>query len=197
MKTNPDKINENANASSQMPKVDGKKILAGGLVIVLAFMWIRVFLGGPDTTEQADAQVTVENTGNPPKKVIKFKRRKLPFEFGRHDRLTTDMFSSSFIRNKKSDGSEDTPDHKEKIRSQKEAADRLAKKLELEAIILGSENLSHKAFINGKIIMIDDELEVKLNDVKYELVVAEIFHNKVVLKWNDYTISVRMAKLKN
>ena len=36
-----------------------------------------------------------------------------------------------------------------------------------------------------------------LNGKKYELVVVEVFHNKVVLKWNEYTLTVRMAKLDN
>ena len=89
------------------------------------------------------------------------------------------------------------PTQQQKIKSQKDAADKLAKKLELDAIILSVDKLSLQAFINGKLQVEGDKLEVKLNGKKYELVVAEIFHNKVVLKWNEFTISVRMAKLDN
>ena len=190
MRMSPEKMNGHASAERKMPQINGKTILAGGLVLVLAFMWIRVFFGGSDVIEEANAEVNVANTGKPQKKVMQFKRRPLPFEFGRHDRLTTDMFSS---RDKKNNG--DSSGNDKVIKSQKDVADRMAKRLELEAIILGVDKLSHKAFINGKLQVAGDILEVKLNDKKYELVVAEIFHNKVVLKWDEYTISVRMSKL--
>ena len=101
MRMSPGKMNGHANAGRQMPQINGKTILAGGLVLVLAFMWIRVFFGGSDVTEEVNAEVNVVNTAKPQKKVMQFKRRPLPFEFGRHDRLTTDMFSS---RDKKNNG---------------------------------------------------------------------------------------------
>lgn len=190
MKMSPGKMNGKANAERQMPQINGKTILAGGLVLVLVFMWVRVFFGGSDVTEEANAEVNVANTGKPQKKAMKFKRRALPFEFGRHDRLTTDMFSSRDIKN-----NDDSAGNYEEIKLQKDVADRMAKKLQIEAIILGANKLSHQAFINGKLLVTGDKMEVTLNDNKYELAVAEIFHNKVVLKWNEYTISVRMSKL--
>lgn len=196
MRMSPEKMNGHANAERRMPQINGKTILVGGLLLVLAFMWIRVFFGGSDVTEEANAEVNVVNTAKPQKKVMQFKRRPLPFEFGRHDRLTIDMFSSREIRNKNAgNGSSGNEESVKEIKSQKDAADRMAKKLKIEAIILGVDKLSHKAFINGKLQVAGDKLEVKLNDNKYELVVADIFHNKVVLKWDQYTISVRMSKL--
>ena len=197
MKMSPEKINVHGNASRQMPQVTGKTIIAGGLVLMLAFMWIRVFIGGSDAPDEVDASVFAANGGKSQNTVMKLKRLPLPFEFGRHDRLTTDMFASRDMEIGKDASSKGGKDRDEKIKSQKDAADKLADKLELDAIILGADKFSHKAFINGKLHIAGDELVVKLNDKKYEMVVMEIYHNKVVLKWNEYTISVRLANLDN
>jgi hypothetical protein len=197
MKMNPEKINSHVNTSRPMPQLSGKTILAGSLLLVLAFMWVKVFIGGSDTPDNADAAVFVANDNKSQDKVMKLKRLPLPFEFGRHDRLTTDMFASRVTVSGEGDSSRNDKNREQKIKSQKDAADKLAKKLELDAIILSVDKLSLQAFINGKLQVEGDKLEVKLNGKKYELVVAEIFHNKVVLKWNEFTISVRMAKLDN
>jgi len=198
MKMSPEKMNVHVDTARQMPQINGKTILACGLVLVLIFMWIKVFIGGSDSTEEADATTIIKNVAKTQKKEVKFKRLQLPFEFGRHDRLTTDIFAprNTEISNGK-DGSSRDSNAEEKIKSQKDAAAKLANKLELDAIILGADKLSHQAFINGKLQVGGDKLEVKLNDKIYELIVVEVFHNKVVLKWNEYTISVRMAKIGN
>lgn len=194
MKMSPEKLNTHSNTPTPMPQMNGKKILAGALLLILAVMWIRVFFGKSDTAKQAEAAVNAEVSEKPQENVKKFKRLKLPFESGRHDRLTTDMFASrgNVINDGSSRGNKE---NEKKIKSQKDAADKLAKKVELDAIILGADKVSHQAFINGKLQFSGDILEVRLNDENYELEVVEIFHNKVILKWNEYTISVRMAKL--
>jgi hypothetical protein len=199
MKMSTEKMNRHGVAAGQMPKVNGKMILVGGLILVLAFMWIKVFVGGSSATDEANAEVSVASTAIGKKKVIKMKRLPLPFEFGRHDRLTADLFAPRDIGIKvgKTGFYRDNQEKEQKIKSKKDAAGKLAEKLKLEAIIIGVNGLSNKAFMNGKIMVIGDKLELKLNDKKYELFVVEIFHNKVVLKWNEYTISVRMAKLDN
>lgn len=197
MKMSPEKTNVHGNTSRRMPQVTGKTIVAGGLVLMLAFMWIRVFIGGSDAPDEADGAVFAANDGKSQNTVLKLKRLPLPFEFGRHDRLTTDMFASRDMGIGKDGSFRGNIDRNKKIKSQKDAAAKLAKKLELDAIILGTDESSHKAFINGKLHIAGDKLEVKLNDKKYELIVVGVFHNKVVLKWNEYTISVRMAKLDN
>ncbi|MBW8016373.1 MAG: hypothetical protein FVQ82_09315 [Planctomycetes bacterium] len=197
MKMSPEKMSVHGNTSRQMPQVTGKTIIAGGLVLMLVFMWIRVFIGGSDSPDEADASVFAANGGKSHNTVMKLKRLPLPFEFGRHDRLTTDMFASRDMEIGKDGSSKGGKDKDKKIKSQKDAAGKLANKLELDAIILGTDKFSHKAFINGKLQVAGDKLEVKLNDKKYELVVVEVYHNKVVLKWSEYTITVRMAKLDN
>jgi hypothetical protein len=192
MKPNPGKFGSSRLMSS-MPPINGKTIVACGLVVMLAFMWIKVFVG---STEQAKevASVLMIKEAKAAAKVLTMKRVPLVNVSGRHDRLTTDMFAP-----RATDVGNDTDvsslDEVVEIKSQKDAAGKLARKIELDAIILGVNSSAHQAFINGRLQIAGDEISIKLSDQIYKIIVMEIFHNKVILKWNEYTISVRMAQL--
>ncbi len=193
MKQNPGKPGSQRHLISSMPQINAKTFVAAFLVVTLIFMWVKVFVGGSEDDQQVGSTFMI-NEAKAGTKSLKLRRVSLPSISGRHDKLTTDMFAS---RNMEIDNSDESNEGEKKveIKSQKDAASKLAEKLELDAIILGVSKSGHQAFINGKIQVAGDEINIKLNDQIYKIIVVEIFHNKVVLKWNDYTISVRMAQL--
>lgn len=182
-----------------MPQVSGKTIVACVLVLTLLFMWIKVFIGGSEDAQEPVGSVLgvksamAANVSG----ALKLKYHSLEYLPGRHDRLTTDMFTSRGleVENNSSESSKEGEDRRRKMKSQKDVALKLAGILKVDAIIMGTNDSGHQVFINGEIQVVGDELSVKLNEEVYEIKVVEIFHNKVVLKWSDYTISVRMAEL--
>mgnify|MGYP005845748341 CR=1 FL=1 len=194
MKT-PEKSNNNPVKSiPQIQQITPKRIVAGGLVLILIFMWIRVFLGGGKEVNEASASI-FKKTPKTEKvnRTRTFKHLDLPFVPGRHDKLANDIFTQKGIttesKNKKKKADTITRE------AEKAAVANLAKSLSLEAIILGKDKPGHQAFIDGNLLMAGDSLNVKFNKKNYKLQVKEIFHSKVILSWGQYTISVKMPKL--
>lgn len=180
-----------------LPRINGKTIVACGLVVTLVFMWVKIFVGGPKEGQGAIVEDISIKAVKAESKVSSFKHRPLEYLPGRHDKLTNDMFAPRGLEIEKDDSqaSKDGNERVKKMRSQKDVAGKLAGMLKLDAIMLGNNAVSRRAFINGKFQQAGDEINVKLNGDVYKVNIMEIYHNKVVLKWNDFTISVRMAKL--
>lgn len=201
MRPNPGKFSSSKNLANStsstnlIPQINAKTIVACGLFVMLIFMWVKVFVGGSEGGQEISSALLISEA-KAEIKVLKLRRLPLVHVPLRHDKLTADMFAPKVteIENDSSEVSIEVEKRVE-IKSQKDAAGKLAKKLGLDAIILGVDKSRHRAFINGKLKVAGDEISIKLNDQIYKVIVVEIFHNKVVLKWNDYTISVRMAQL--
>ena len=69
---------------------------------------------------------------------------------------------------------------------------KIAKSITLEAVIAGT---NPEAFIDDKLVSVGHKLAVRYNGRIYEFIVTGIHENKVVLKWNDFTVDVKMSQL--
>ena len=193
MKTSPENVNIPQSVRSAVPPINGKVIVACGLVFLMVFMWIRVFLNKGKTVKAANASTTNQPVDQAGKKEVKLIRTELEFVKGRHDALTHNMFAQK-KRSMEKSSSVTVEAGAVDLQAQKNTISDLASGLKLDAIIMDPGNLRNQVFINGKLLTAGDVLKVEFEDDVYELKVMEIFHNKVVLKWKDLTVSLKMLR---
>lgn len=193
MKTSPENVNIPQSVRSAVPPINGKVIVACGLVFLMVFMWIRVFLNKGKTVKAANASTTNQPVDQAGKKEVKLIRTELEFVKGRHDALTHNMFAQK-KRSMEKSSSVTVEAGAVDLQAQKDNIGNLASGLKLDAIIMDPGNLRNQVFINGKLLTAGDVLKVEFEDEVYELKVMEIFHNKVVLKWKDLTVSLKMLR---
>ena len=193
MKTSPENVNIPQSVRSAVPPINGKVIVACGLVFLMVFMWIRVFLNKGKTVKAANASTTNQPVDQAGKKEVKLIRTELEFVKGRHDALTHNMFAQK-KRSMEKSSSVTVEAGAVDLQAQKNTISDLASGLKLDAIIMDPGNLRNQVFINGKLLTAGDVLKVEFEDDVYELKVMDIFHNKVVLKWKDLTVSLKMLR---
>ncbi len=174
-----------------------KTVTALCLIALMVFMWARVL--SRETPEAAAAALRREDVatdilGADLELNIFF--IELPKVAGRNDVLTRDFFAAdgwrNFIRNEKNPGNKEvnvfSKDGNEEI------VRRVAEKLKLEAIAIGSYG-NPQAFINGKLLSVGDKLLVRNGGNKYECEVVGIEENVVVIKCLEAEITLKLTKV--
>ena len=169
----------------QLTEDKKKTVMALCLIAVMAFMWLRV-LGGK-APEKAEAALEHAGAVREQENLeLKVSFIELPNVKGRNDVLTRDFFTADkkYLGGAKranlvlGNGSE-------------EIAVRIARKLELEAIMLG-ENL--QAFINDKLVAVGDKLLIRDGADVYECEVVGIKENVVFMKCGQEEITLKLAQ---
>jgi len=173
-----------------------KTVTAVCLIALMIFMWARV-LGkkSPETADASQRQENVNQDGSGAKVELKVSFMDLPKIPGRNDVLTRDFFAANGWRNFNK-GEENHGNKEVNVYSKdgnEEVVRRVAKLLNLEAIVIGSDG-NPQAFINGKLLSVGDKFLVKDGGNKYECEVVGIEENVVVIKCLEAEIKLKVMK---
>ncbi len=198
MKLNTANVNNVSGLISRSTFKRPKVIMAALLISIMAFMWIKVLLNHRAERNEAGAAVTraaaeAQAVGQQKEQQVKISLHPLPVVPGRNDILTHDIFTADRWKAFPSDSRAGTGTSPQEIdRNDAGYIDKIAETVTLEAVITGP---NPEAFIEGKLVSVGHKLPVRYNDRIYEFTVTEIHEMKVVLKWNDFTVDVKMSQL--
>ena len=67
--------------------------------------------------------------------------------------------------------------------------------IKLDGIIASQSSATREAFIENKLVTIGSKVAVNYNNRVLELVVTEIHKNKVVLRWKEFKLNVKMPQV--
>ncbi len=174
-----------------------KTVTALCLIALMVFMWARV-LGKkiPVTAAASQRKENVDQDVLGSNMELKISFIELPKIPGRNDVLTRDFFAANGWRNFIRGG--ENPGNKEVSVFSKdgneEVVRRVAERLKLEAIAIGSDR-NPQAFINGKLLSVGDKLVVRHGANKYECEVVGIEENVVVIKCGEAEITLKLTKV--
>jgi hypothetical protein len=178
-----------------------KVIIAGCLLLVMGGLWIRVFAkkGGKNIPAKANAVTVEKNTTDT---AVKSASRGAALRYinievvkGRNDALVRDVFSQKpwigkdykHITTSTDSWANDQKILKEDIRS-------AAKKLKLEAIIMGQERKLSEIFINNKLVPEGSDFPIRHDGRIFRFTVTEVGPEKVVLKCLDVEVTLKMSQ---
>lgn len=170
-----------------------KAVSALCLIVLMAFMWVRVLTKkAPEASEAAlmpdrlNSEVTTNQELN-----ISF--IELPKVAGRNDVINRDFFTSNGWRHFGS-GKERSLAVIEEVNvvsgnGNEEVIRKVAEKLKLEAIVVLSRN--PRALINNKVVSVGDIVLINDGIDKYECEVIEIKENMVVIKCREAEVTLK------
>ncbi len=196
MKLNMPNVNNVSGLICQSRLKKPKVIVAVVLISIMGFMWVKVLLNHRSKRNEAMAAVTraaAEDTAAEQNQQVRMSLHPLPVVPGRNDVLTHDIFTAdrwdAFPGSAGSNGAGSAGG----IGSYDgDLVAKIASAITLEAVIAGA---NPEAFIENKLVKVGDILAVRYQDRIYEFTVAQIHETKVVLKWNDFTVDLRMSQL--
>jgi hypothetical protein len=197
MKLNTVNINNVSGLISRLNLKRPKVVMAVVLVTVMAFMWIKVLAGHRAQKNEARADVACssaqQTAAQQQDRQVKVALHPLPVVPGRNDVLTQNVFTAGRWKAFPSDGRQSGGASNLEIdRNDAGYIDKIAETITLEAVIKGPRP---EAFIHGKLVSVGNKLPVRYNDRIYQFDVIGIQETKVVLKWNDFTVDVKMSQL--
>lgn len=180
---------------------DRKKIiLAAGLVMIMFLMWGKVLLRKKDGSASVELTLAAsQNMNLQQDRGRKISYIKLPLIEGRNDVLKTDFFNPGEwegfeLVDKTEDWSKQSNVTVKGAGSndfKKANIYRVAKKLQLEAIVMGE---NPEAFISDKLVSTGDVLKIRHNAGIYEFRVTKIGKSKVELICEDMIFTMQMAQ---
>lgn len=188
MKPNMNNSNPYNGIFNQLAASKKKAAVAGCLIALMAFMWLRVIRKKTPQPAQATllAQAGPHTSNAEPTLKISFIQ--LPNLPGRNDSITRDFFDSHdwrhFIKNakkRKTTGPEEV--NNSSYGDREKITKRIAEKLKLQAIAFGS---NPQAFINDKPLSIGDKL-----------LIADAAENRIceVVAIQKQSVSIRCAEV--
>lgn len=157
---------------SQFAANKQKAGLAAALVIIMVFMWVRMFTKVEPASAEAE-QIAAQQMQTQEKPERKIKFIELPVIEGRHDEVKRDFFEidESFTGISKSGKSGLDAD---------EYAEILKKGLKVEAISIGEKS---EAFINGQLVSAGDKIKFLSDGDELECVIEQIRDNVVHVRF--------------
>ena len=180
-----------------------KMIIAAALISLMIFMWGRVILSSRVSNDASAAdvktQAAIENTQQQTIQEIKIDYIELPVIPGRNDKLSRNFFDAdnfsafpldpegSYVSGSKSQKTNVSQD-------QSQIIDQIAQTIRVDAIIVGQESGIGEAFIEERLLSNGSTFDVEHKGRIYEFEVVEVFESKVVLKWEDVTVTIKMSQ---
>jgi hypothetical protein len=170
-----------------------KTAVAGVLILILLFMWIRVFVGHRPAAATGAPQSQPAEAAKPP---VRITRIELPRIAGRHDSLQEDFF----IRHDHTDarrnpaGRDTGTDEEVSVTSSRiaqEVIQRVARTLKLEAVLWSEDP---RAFINDQLLRVGGKLIVKDGPVFLEFEVLRIHVNSVLVECGGLQLTLELAQ---
>ena len=179
---------------SRLAEEKKKSIMAVCLILIMAFMWVRVVT--KKTSPAAGAPVVDEAAANEESdSQPRVSFIELPRIAGRNDVITRDFFAANgwkkFDRDKEANtiGTEEVNDLK--TDGSEKVVERVTAKLKLGVIETG---LSPYVYINDELLSIGDRLRVRDNGNTYDCEVTKIGANEVSLKLEDTEIVLKLTQ---
>ena len=173
-----------------------KAVTASCLVVVMAFMWVRVLTKeAPEAAEGAlvAEQLNAEGASN---QELKISFVELPKVVGRNDVITRDFFASDGWRHFDGGQGRNLAVIEEvNIISKdgnEEVIRKVAKKLKLEAIVLST---NPRAYINNKVMSVGDRVLIVEGVDTYECEIVAIEENTVIMKCREAEITLRIQQV--
>ena len=177
-------------------RLGGKKTaMACVLVLIMLFMWVRVFLGHrPAAAEAAPQPPQTDTAVSPPP--VKMQRLELPRIPGRHDALPRDFFTmkdpASFGRiPARRNAGTDTEVPVVSTENVEEVIQRVARTMKLEAV---SWSESPRIFINDQLLEVGGRFLVKDGTQSYEFEVLQIYVDSVLVRCNEVQLTLKLAQ---
>jgi hypothetical protein len=174
----------------------GKRtVVAGVLVLILVFMWLRVFLGHGPAGATAAPRASAAATDAPPK-TTSVQRIELPRIPGRNDSIQRDFFTMkdrSLFRRQAAGGGTGTGTEVTVTSSQDvpEVIQRVARTMKLEAVLW---NESPRIYINDRLLEIGDRCVVKNGAQSYEFEVLQIYVDSVLVECAGVQLTLKLAQ---
>jgi hypothetical protein len=177
-------------------RMGGKRTaVAGVLVLILVFMWLRVFLGhraaGAAAAPPASAATTVAPTS-----ATSVQRIELPRIPGRHDAIQRDFFvmkDRALFRREAAGGGAGTVIEVTVASSQDvpEVIQRVARTMKLEAVLW---NESPRIYINDRLLEVGDRCVVKNGAQSFEFEVLQIYVDSVLVECAGVQLTLKLAQ---
>lgn len=182
-----------------------KVIIAVVLITIMTLMWVRVLVRSKSDAKaaqsKADSALVNSYAGKQNKQPeIRLSYIELPVVKGRNDCLTRDIFRSqnwkafSSVTDPDPATGENTTESTNRYDIYKTRIRQIAKTMALDLISIGRDGRTSQALIENKLVSVGSKVAVKYNKQTYEFVVTEIKQNKVVLKWENFSITLTMAQ---
>ena len=180
-------------------------VIAVVLLIMMAGLWLRVFLRGRSGPSRAQAQNLQSPQSGPLKSQLGLQAEKpkalrqvsLSMVPGRHDRLQIDPFVFDPVQwtHAADHSRSDTPGMSNAgAEEQKHWANlqRISKRLVLEAVVKDADGVPINACVDGTVLFKGSTLKVKENGEIYELTVVEVCETEIKLAWQVFALTVKM-----
>jgi hypothetical protein len=193
--------NRTSNISSARRVLDqvhrgGKKtVVAGVLMLLMLFMWVRVFLGHrPAATAAATAEPVVVRAESTPRPApLKVKLVELPKLPGRHDAMKRDFFTVK----ERGNSSARKPGTEQEVpvtasNHAQEVIRRVAQTMKLTAVLWS--NTSPRAFINDQLLGVGGKLTVTDGAALLEFEVLQIDMDSVRVGCNDMQLTLELTQ---
>ena len=168
-----------------------KALLAFSLIMLMAFMWIRVL--GNKTPKAAEAALPEQQKNADELSQIKISFIELPKVLGRNDVITRDYFDSNKWYGFINENVGNLTGYEEVSVVSKNRNNKIIRsiqgKVKLEAIELGEKP---SAFINGELMLVGDKLQIKDGIDVYECEIVRIEENMVFLRCAEVEIELRL-----
>jgi hypothetical protein len=166
--------------------------VAGALLLVMLFMWGRVFLGHrPAAAEATPAPAAPASVPRPAP--VKVKLVDLPRLPGRHDSIVRDFFA---VKERLDPSRHNTGTEKEVPVSSsdyvEEVIQRVAQTMKLEAVLWHSA--SPRAFINDQLLGVGGKLTVKNGGAAFEFEVLQIHTDSVLVGCQGLNLTLELAQ---
>lgn len=177
--------------------MDGKKtVLASGLVLVMAFMWVRVLTGNkPSSAAAAPAPRQTEPVVQ--RVIAKVKLVELPKIPGRNDSIYKDCFNmqNRACFRQVADVQRTSADTEVLIvppNRDQEVIQQVAQTLKLGAVL---RNPSPQAFVNDRFLAVGDTFTVEHSAGPLEFEVLQIHEDSVLVECHGIQLTLKLASM--
>jgi hypothetical protein len=171
-----------------------KTVLAVCLILLMVFMWVKVFFR-KTATEEANANTEQTNQQDKSKSALKISYIELPKVAGRNDVIARDIFSSNGWRNFSEKGKNIVSIEEVNVvpgDGSEEVIRKVVENIKLEAIVVGD---NAKAFINDKVHSVGDRLLIKDGVNEYECEVVAIEEDAVVISCSGAEVKLKLKRV--
>ena len=173
-------VNNVKNMTGRMAAEKKKLFIAIALISVMVVMWTKVF-----TKKSTVSQAAADSALAVQQKTARYHSITyvpLPVVPGRNDILKRNIFAF---------GNSGAGSGRIGMGRDRENIAKIENDLKLDAVITGD---NPSAFIDNKLVSVGSTLPITYENQTYEFVVTKITENTAFLKWNDYSIRVKMAQ---
>jgi hypothetical protein len=182
---------------NQLAAEKKKAVTASCLIVLMAFMWIRVL--SKESPEASEAGLVAEqgNMEDASNQELKVSFIELPQVAGRNDVMTRNFFASNGWRHFEDEQQRNSAVVEEvnivSKNGNEEVIKKVAEKLKLEAIVVLSAK--HRALINNKVVAVGDKVLILDGIDTYECEVVQIKENTVVIDCRDAEVTLKLTQV--